>query len=206
MKHWLSRLVACRSQLHVFLEGTYSSNTSYALGQTPVTQFSSVILLKCVVTWWKPSTVTFYWLLQSTSGLSSSPFPSVTALAQSWSRWMGGKSFFRGSYDGYILPEGHLLRLEESLARDQRTRPRSCGEKRKFSEIRKKLLLKAEVGEGVALNAGAILSGWSWRVSTERRDGGKWKARKLFYKMAGATGSYRGVIQGQAYITAGENK
>lgn len=115
MKNWLPQLIACRSQLHVFLEGMCSSNTNYALDQTPVTQFSWVILLKCMVSWWKSAAATFCWLLRSVSGLSSSPFPSVIALAQSWSRWMG-ESFFRGSCDGYVLPEGCLLRLEKSLA------------------------------------------------------------------------------------------
>lgn len=69
--------------MDMFLEGTCSSNTNYTLGQTPVTWFSSVISIQCLLRWWTSRTVTFCWLLQTTFVLPSSPFPSVTTLVQS---------------------------------------------------------------------------------------------------------------------------
>lgn len=98
--------------------------------------------------------VTFCWLLQATSGLSSCPFPSVIALAQSESRQMGAK------LDIYYLRESPgTLEIFGQPSRDQTIRPRSWGKNILKEREENSTEIRKEDRGGVALNAGAILRG-----------------------------------------------
>lgn len=102
--------------------------------------------------------VIFCWLLQTTSGLSTSPSPSVIALAQFRSRQMGARFFLEvAMLDIYYWRETpEAWEIFGWASRDQRIRPRSWGGKKKKSlkekeenstEIRKKCFSKWNLEE-----------------------------------------------------------
>lgn len=126
--------------------------------------------------WWR--SLTFCWVLQPTSGFSSSSFLSRMALAKSQSSEWEQVFLEVDTLDIYYLRESsETWEIFDQKLSNQRTRSRSQewqeGSRKERRENSTYIKKKWKLEEEWCLMQGTILRGWCWRVRLEQSAGEK---------------------------------